>query len=261
MIVPQLIDTHCHLYVSAFDGDRNEMIVRAQDAGVQRFMLPAIDSSELTALLALDGAWPNVCHAMMGVHPCSIKEDYERELALAEEWLAKRKFVGVGEIGLDYHWDKTFIPEQKKAFNRQIEWALHYDVPIIIHSRNAIDDALTIVKEHQNGKLKGVFHCFGDSIKEAQQIMDLGFYMGIGGVITYKNSGLAETVAQIPMEYLVLETDAPYLTPVPFRGKRNESRYLTYIAEKLAAVKNIPLEAVALITTQNAEKLFNVPAV
>ncbi len=255
-MTPQLIDTHTHLYVKAFKNDIDPVISRAREAGVGRFYLPAIDSSETVSLLHLEEKYPGICIAMMGLHPCSVKEDMEAELKNVEDWLSKRKFVAVGEIGLDYYWDKTFIDQQKQAFHRQIEWALHYDIPIVIHSRNSIDDCLEIVGQHQKGKLKGIFHCFTESLDSAQKIMDLGFYMGIGGVLTYKNSGLAEVVRDIPMEYLVLETDAPYLTPVPFRGKRNESSYIKYVAEKLADVKGISLEDVAKITTTNAEKIF-----
>lgn len=255
-MTPQLIDTHTHLYVKSFKNDVDPVINRAREAGVSRFYLPAIDSSETDSLLQLEEKYPGICVAMMGLHPCSVKEDVETELKNVENWLSKRKFVAVGEIGLDYYWDKTFIDQQKQAFHRQIEWALQYDIPIVIHSRNSIDDCLDIVGQHQKGKLKGIFHCFTESLNSAKKIMELGFCMGIGGVLTYKNSGLAEVVKEIPMEYLVLETDSPYLTPVPFRGKRNESSYLKYVAEKLADVKGISLEDVAKITTTNAEKIF-----
>lgn len=252
----QLIDTHTHLYVKSFKNDVEAVISRALETGVSRFYLPAIDSSETESLLELESRYPGTCIAMMGLHPCSVKEDYQSELKQVEDWLSKRKFAAVGEIGLDYYWDKTFVDQQKEAFHRQIEWALQYDIPIVIHSRNSIDDCLEIVRQHQKGKLRGIFHCFTEDLASAQKIMDLGFYMGIGGVLTYKNSGLAEVVKEIPMEYLVLETDAPYLTPVPFRGKRNESSYIKYVAEKLADVKGISLEDVAKITTTNAEKIF-----
>ncbi len=252
----QLIDTHTHLYVKAFKNDIDAVMARALEAGVSRFYLPAIDSTETESMLQLESRYPGTCHAMMGLHPCSVKEDYETELKLVEDWLSKRKFVAVGEIGLDYYWDRSFTGQQKDAFHRQIEWALHYDIPIVIHSRNSIDDCLEIVGQHQKGRLRGIFHCFTESLEAARKVMDLGFYMGIGGVLTYKNSGLAEVVREIPLEYLVLETDAPYLTPVPFRGKRNESSYIKYVAEKLAEIKGISLEELAKITTTNAEKIF-----
>ena len=252
----QLIDTHCHLYLEAFKADIEPVMARAAADGVERFYLPAIDSSELDNLLNLEKFWPGKCYAMMGLHPCSVKENHSEELKLVESWLAKRAFVAVGEIGLDYYWDKTFVKEQQEAFHQQIEWAQAYNIPIVIHSRNSVDDCIRIVQEHQNGSLKGIFHCFSDGIEAAEKIMALGFYMGIGGVVTYKNAGLAEVVKNIPLEHLVLETDAPYLTPVPFRGKRNESSYLKYIAEKIADIKNISLEEMAAVTTANAEKIF-----
>jgi len=252
----QLIDTHCHLYVSAFRNDVDQVIARAENEGVNRFYLPAIDSSEIQAMLDLEAKYPQKCIAMMGVHPCSIKEDYRQELDIAAEWLSKRRFAAVGEIGLDYYWDKTHIAQQKEAFHEQISWALHYRLPIVIHSRDSMDDCIALVKERQNGELRGIFHCFTGDRQAAGKIIDLGFYLGIGGVLTYKNSGLGEVLKDIPMEHIVLETDAPYLTPVPFRGKRNESSYIKYVAAKLAEVKGVPVEEVARVTTANAEKIF-----
>lgn len=254
----QLIDTHSHLYLDAFKEDIDAVIERATAEGVGQILLPAIDSSELNNLLQLEKSHPAQCIAMMGLHPCSVKENYADELLLINEWLSKRSFIAVGEIGLDYYWDKTHIKEQKEAFHQQIEWALEYNKPIVIHSRNSVTDCIGIVAEHQKGRLNGIFHCFSDNWEAAKRIMDLGFYMGIGGVVTYKNSGLAEVVKDIPLEYMVLETDAPYLTPVPFRGKRNESSYLKYIAEKLASIKNISVEEVAEVTTANAQKIFGI---
>lgn len=252
----QLIDTHCHLYVDAFKDDREKMLERAGEAGVSHYYLPAIDRSEHESMLALEAAHPHTCHAMMGLHPCSVKEDVELELGLVKTWLDRRSFAAVGEIGLDYYWDKTYMEAQQEAFRRQIGWALEKQLPIVIHSRSATDDCIRLVGEQQNGHLKGIFHCFSDGLKEAQQMIALGFYLGIGGVLTYKNSGLAEVVKQLPLEHLVLETDAPYLSPVPFRGKRNESSYLRYVAEQLAAIKNTSLKTVADITTANAQKIF-----
>jgi len=252
----QIIDTHCHLYSKEFSGDIDAVISRAEAEGVTRFYLPAVDSESHDAMLQLESKYPGKCISMMGVHPCSIQADYEKELQLAEDWLSKRPFAAVGEIGLDYYWDRTFDKEQKIAFNRQIEWALHYDLPIVIHSRDSMDDSIEIVKQHQNGKLKGIFHCFGGSYELARKVMDLGFYLGIGGVLTYKKSGLDETLSQVPLEHIVLETDAPYLAPVPFRGKRNESSYLKYVVDKLAEVKNCSREEIASITTANAQKIF-----
>jgi TatD DNase family protein len=252
----QLIDTHCHLYGADFEKDIRAVMERAENEGVQRFYLPAVDSEVIAAMLQLEQDYPGKCFAMMGLHPCSVKEDYKLELALVSEWLGKRPFKAVGEIGLDYYWDKTFIDAQKEAFHQQIEWALQYQLPIVIHSRESMADSIQIVKEHQKGALRGIFHCFTGTLEEAQQIIDLGFYLGIGGVITYKNTHLREVVKALSLDHIVLETDAPYLTPVPFRGKRNESSYLKYIVEKVAEVKEIGVEAAASITTANAKKIF-----
>jgi TatD DNase family protein len=193
---------------------------------------------------------------MMGVHPCSIRENYLDELKTAREWIEKRSFKAVGEIGLDFYWDKTFTKEQYTAFHEQVDWALHYDLPIVIHSRNSMDECIEVVAAHQQGKLKGVFHCFSGNAEQAKKVMSLGFYLGIGGVFTFKNSGLDKVMEEISMEHVFLETDAPYLAPVPFRGKRNEPAYLKYVVEKLEAIKKIGAEEIASITTMNAEKLF-----
>ncbi len=252
----RLIDTHCHLYLKEFAGDIGETIQRAEREGVEKFYLPAIDSSVLGDLLALEERFPGKCVAMIGLHPCSVKADYETELRLVEEWLARRPFAAVGEIGLDFHWDRSFEKEQYDAMRRQIEMARQYDIPVVIHSRESMAQSIGVVREQQDGRLKGIFHCWSGDVATAEAIIGLGFYLGIGGVLTYKKSGLAETLAHIGLEHLVLETDAPYLTPVPFRGKRNESSYLKYIAARLAEVKGVPVEEVARITTANAQKIF-----
>jgi TatD DNase family protein len=251
----QIIDTHTHLYLEDFQADIAEVLNRARAEGVTRFYLPNVDSSSIDDLLNLEEKYPE-CIAMMGLHPCYIKENMADELALVEEWLQKRPFAAVGEIGLDYYWDKTFVREQKDAFRKQIDWAMELNLPIVIHSRDSMQDCIDIVKEHQDGKLRGVFHCFGGTLEEAKQIVDLGFLMGIGGVVTYKKSGLAEVLPSIHLEYLVLETDAPYLTPAPFRGKRNEPSYLKYVVAKMAESMNISVEEIAAQTTLNAQKLF-----
>ena len=251
-----LIDTHTHLYLEEFKPEIEEVLARAKTAGVSKFYLPNIDSSSIANLLELEKKHPETCIAMMGLHPCSVKENYKDELQLIEEWLRKRFFAAVGEIGLDYYWDQSFIPQQKEAFALQVDWAMHYNLPIVIHSRNSMQDCIDIIQQKQNGKLKGIFHCFGGTLEEAKQIMDLNFLMGIGGVVTYKKAGLAELLKDIPLNFLVLETDAPYLTPVPFRGKRNEPSYLTYVVEKIAEVKLISVDEVAVNTTNNALKLF-----
>ena len=252
----KLIDTHCHLYSEEFKDDIDSVIERARAEGVTKFYLPAIDSSCLQAMLNLEAKYPNECVAMMGLHPCYVKVNYKDELKLVEEQLAKRSFAAVGEIGLDFYWDKTFVNEQYEAFEQQMQWALEMHLPIVIHTRNAMQETINRVKPFAAKGLKGIFHCFSGSYESAKQVTDLGFLLGIGGVITYKNAGLPEAIVNIPLEYLVLETDAPYLTPIPFRGKRNECSYLKYIVEKLAEVKNMSVVELAAITSTNAEKLF-----
>jgi TatD DNase family protein len=251
-----LIDTHCHLYSEEFTNDIETVIKNAESAGVKKFYLPAIDSTATDSMLALEERYPGKCIAMMGLHPCYVKENYKQELELVNDWLAKRKFAAIGEIGLDYYWDRTFIKEQEDAFRTQIEWALQYKLPIVIHTRNAMQETINIVKEYNKQGLTGIFHCFGGSIESAREIIKAGFYLGIGGVLTYKKAGLSEVLEHVSLEHMVLETDAPYLTPVPFRGKRNESSYLKYVVERLAEVKNVSVEEVAAITTINAEKIF-----
>jgi TatD DNase family protein len=252
----QLIDTHCHLYGNQFVHDIEEVIQRAEKEGVERFYLPAVDSESREALLALEARYPGVCIGMAGLHPTSVKADYETELRLVEEDLGRRPWVAVGEIGLDFYWDRTFEVQQYAVFHRQIEWALRYDIPIVIHSRNSMKESIGVVREHQKGGVRGIFHCFSGDAEAAREIVDLGFYLGIGGVLTYKNSGLPDAIAGIGLEHLVLETDAPYLSPVPFRGKRNESSYLKYVVARLAELKGVSVEEVARITTANAQKIF-----
>lgn len=254
----QLIDSHCHLYVKAFDNDRDEMVNRALEAGVGQLFLPAIDKDEHDNMLKMEAKWPGQCKAMMGLHPCSVMEDLEEELALVRHWLDQRKFCAIGEIGLDYYWDLTFKEQQKFAFRKQLEWSIEFGLPVVIHSRNSVHDCIEIVREY-HGQLKpGIFHCFSDDLETAQQILAEGFYVGIGGTITYKNSKLPEVVRDLPLERIVLETDAPYLTPVPYRGKRNESSYLLYVAEAIARAQGKSLEEVAQTTTENAQKIFGI---
>jgi TatD DNase family protein len=252
----ELIDTHCHLYSKEFVRDIEEVIERAENEGVKRFYLPAIDRHCQEALLALEARYPGVCIGMTGLHPCHVKADYEDELRFVEDELARRKWVAIGEIGLDFYWDRTFEKEQYVAFRRQIELALEYGLPIVIHSRESMQESIGVVGEYVGAE--GIFHCFSGDATAARQIVDQGFYLGIGGVLTYKNSGLADAIREIPLEWLVLETDAPYLSPAPFRGKRNESSYLRYVVAKLAEVKGLSVEEVAEVTTRNAQKIFGI---
>ncbi len=252
----ELIDTHCHLYVSAFAEDIDSVIQRALTAGVVRFYLPAIDGENEKSLLELEKKYPGKCFAMQGLHPCSVKADSDEILKYLEQSLSERRFAAIGEIGLDFYWDRSFEKEQYRAFHQQIEWALHYDLPVVIHSRDSIEQTIGVVREHQKGNLRGIFHCFNEGETAARQIVELGFYMGIGGPLTYKNSKLPAVLKNIGIEHLVLETDSPYLPPVPYRGKRNESSYLIYVAEKLAEIKGVSTESIAEITTANALKIF-----
>ena len=252
----ELIDTHTHLYLQDFKSDIKAIMDRATAQGVSNFFLPAIDSSEMKNLLALEKDYPGTCHAMMGLHPCSVKGNFKEELIIVEEALSKRKFAAIGEIGLDLHWDRTYLAQQYESFHTQINLALKYDVPIVIHSRDATDEAIAVVEEYRGKKLKGIFHCFGGSLEQATRIIHSGFTLGIGGVVTYKRSGLDEVLKDVDLQYLVLETDAPYLAPVPFRGKRNESSYLQYIVAKIAEIKIVSVEEVARVTTANARRIF-----
>ena len=252
----KIIDTHCHLYLEEFKEDIDLVIESARAIGVNKFYLPAINSEVIDDMMALETRFPNECIAMMGLHPCYVKENYREELELVESWLNKRPFVAVGEIGLDFYWDKTFVNEQQEAFTVQMQWALDKKLPIVIHTRNAMQETIEAVKPFAAKGLSGIFHCFSGSKESAEQIVKMGFFLGIGGVITYKNAGLPQALEGISLENLVLETDSPYLTPVPFRGKRNESSYLVYIIDKLAKAKNLSSEEVAVITTANAQKIF-----
>lgn len=254
----KLIDTHCHLYLPEFKDDLREVIQRAEQAGVEKFCLPAIDSTATTGLLETVRQYPDKCYPMIGLHPCSVKENYATELEHVEQSLENMKGIAIGEIGLDFYWDKTFAAAQQEVFEKQMQWALAKKLPIVIHTRNAMEVTITCVRKFASQGLRGIFHCFGGTVQQATEIIEMGFLLGIGGVITYKNAGLAETLEHIRLEHIVLETDAPYLAPVPFRGKRNESAYLLRVAEKLATIKNIHVEEVADITTKNAQNIFNI---
>jgi TatD DNase family protein len=250
------IDTHTHLYSEEFNDDRITSINNAIEKGVSKLYMPNIDSSSIEGMLALEVHFPEHCFPMMGLHPCSVKENYREELDLVKKWLDLRRFSAIGEIGMDLYWDKTFLKEQELAFKEQLFWALEYNYTVVIHCRNAFDEIFSILKSYE--KLpKGIFHCFSGNIVQAQQILSLGnFKLGIGGVVTFKNSGLDKVVEQLNIHDLILETDAPYLAPMPNRGKRNESSYLPLIAEKIAQIKNLSLEEVAAITSKNALEIF-----
>lgn len=251
-----LIDTHTHLYVKEFDGDIQEVMQRANAEGVQKFYLPAIDGAANEALLALEKKYPESVFAMTGLHPCSVNEKYKAELEEIETQLSQREFAAIGETGLDFYWDTTFKEQQYESLRMHIDWAIHYKRPLVLHTRNAMEETIEVIKSYANTNLFGIFHCFGGTLENAKDIIDMGFLLGIGGVLTYKNSGLADVIKEIDLSHIVLETDSPYLSPIPFRGKRNESSYLKYIAQKLADVKQVSLEEVATQTTTNAERVF-----
>ena len=253
-----LIDTHTHLYVSEFDADRADVIVRAMEAGVLQFVLPAIDSKTTEAMHALKRDYPNNMHLMMGLHPTHVGDTVNEELAHVYAQLQQHKFVAVGEIGMDLYWDKTYQKAQQEAFAQQIAWALEFDLPIVIHCREAFDEIFEVLEGVNNAKLRGVFHCFTGNAEQAQRAIDLNMYIGIGGVVTFKNAGLSETLAQIPLASVVLETDAPYLAPSPHRGKRNEPSFLPLISAKSAAVYGVSVKDMSKKTTQNAKKLFGI---
>ena len=247
------IDTHTHIYLQEFDDDRDSIMQKAQEADVEITIMPAIDSTTHEKMFQVESSYGN-CHSMIGLHPCSVDKGFEKELSLVNQFLVERKFVAVGEIGLDFYWDKTFVSEQYEAFHRQIQMAITYRLPIVIHSRNAIDECINVVNRYPG--VKGVFHCFSGNEEQAKKIVDLDFMLGIGGVVTFKNAGLDKVIEQIGLSNVILETDAPYLAPVPYRGKRNEPAYIRLVAEKLSAVCNLPLEKIAELTTENARKLF-----
>lgn len=253
----QLVDTHAHLYSRKFDPDRHDMIRRAIDTGVTRLYLPNIDTASIEPMLDLEAAFPEHCFAMMGLHPSSVQpESFEHELAVIEDWLGRRAWAGVGETGIDLYWDKTTLGIQQIAFARHIEWAKDLNLPLIIHSRESNEECLELVRAGQDGRLRGIFHCFSGSVEQARRMIDLGFMIGIGGTLTYPKSELPAVLRDIPLESIVLETDAPYLPPVPHRGKRNESAYIRLVAEMLSEVKVLPLATIARSTTANALRMF-----
>ena len=253
-----LIDTHAHIYSEDFLHDVDEVLQRAYDNDVKKIILPNIDSGSVKRLFDLTDAYPHLCFPLLGIHPTSVAADYREELEAVEYWFDKKKFYGIGEIGIDLYWDRSFFNEQQDAFRYQLKIAKEKRLPVVIHVRDSFDETYKVVKEEQDGNLKGIFHCFSGNDAEARKIIDVGFMLGIGGVVTFNNSNLSDVIKDISIQHLVLETDAPYLTPVPKRGKRNESAYLVYVAQTLAKIYDIPVNEVAEITSENARKLFNI---
>lgn len=256
------IDTHTHLYSEEFDKDRNESIQRAHAHGISSFILPGIDSDSIAPMERLHEQYPDVTYMMAGLHPSYVKPDtYTEELAIVERQLKNNlsNYVAIGEIGIDLHWDKTTLEIQKEAFRIQIQWAKKYNLPIAIHCRKGFDVIFNILEQEASPELRGVFHCFGGTLNQAERALGLGMKLGIGGVVTFKNAKLAKVIQQLPLDALVLETDAPYLAPMPYRGKRNESSYIPYIAQKIAELQECSVKEVGDITTQVAKDLFNLP--
>lgn len=249
----QLIDTHTHIYLPEFTDDLDLVMERARQQEVQTYILPAIDSSTHESMLEVARKF-NSCYAMMGLHPCSVNQDFEHEIDILETYLEKGKFIAIGETGLDFYWDKTFADQQYESFRRQIEMAIHLDLPIVIHSRESTNECIAVVKDYPG--LRGVFHCFSGNYDQAKKIIDAGLVLGIGGVVSFKNAGLDKVVEKLGLSHLVLETDAPYLAPVPYRGKRNEPGYTRLVAQKIAVILNKSLGEVAELTTENARNLF-----
>ena len=251
-----LTDSHTHLYLKDFQDDLNTVIENALNNKVDRFMLPNIDDTTILSLLDLHKKDPSLFFPMLGLHPCSVKKNFIKKLEEIYKYIDQYPFIGIGEIGIDLYWDSTFIEEQKEALKIQINWSKKHNLPIIIHSRNSFNEIYSVVSKEKNDNTTGIFHCFSGSYQEALEIIDMGFYLGIGGVITFKNSNLGEIIKKIDLKHLVLETDAPYLAPHPMRGKRNEPKFLPLIANKIAEIKNTSVELVTEITTQNTNHLF-----
>lgn len=253
-----ITDTHTHLYSELFDQDRHEMIARAMEQGVTRFFLPAIDSSYTDRMLALQAQYPENMFLMNGLHPCSVKENYEEELSHIQELMKKHSFCAIGEIGIDLFWDKTFLKEQQIAFKKQIQLAKQHKLPIVIHCREAFDEVFEVLEEEKSADLRGIFHCFTGSEDQAWRAISYGMKLGIGGVVTFKNGKIDQFLRNIPLENIVLETDAPYLAPLPYRGKRNESAYIIYVIERLATLYELPKKHIIEATSKNSEEIFGV---
>lgn len=252
----RLIDTHAHLYLDQFDEDRDDVIRRALEAGVEKILLPNIERATYDSMMLLKEQHPKAIYTMVGLHPCSVKERYEEEIHFVEQRLSDGGHIAVGEIGLDYYWDTSFKKEQQKAFRAQLNWAKDLDLPVAIHCRESMEDILFILADEQDGRLKGVLHCFTGTADEGKQLIDLGMHIGLGGVITFKKGGMEKVLPELPLDWMLLETDSPFLTPAPNRGKRNESSYIPFIADRLADILGLSAEQVAQQTTSNAEALF-----
>ena len=253
-----ITDTHTHLYSEQFEDDRREMIDRAKEAGVSRFFIPAIDSSYTDKMFDLEKNFPNDVFLMMGLHPTSVKENYKEELKHVKEWIDKRNFYAIGEIGIDLYWDKSFLKQQQEAFRTQIQWAKEKKLPIVIHCRDAFDEIFEVLETEKGDDLYGIFHCFTGALEQAQQAISYNMKLGIGGVATFKNGKIDKFLNQIDIKHIVLETDSPYLAPTPYRGKRNESSYITQVVDKLVDIYGLTFQEISKITTQNSKDIFNI---
>ena len=251
-----LIDTHTHMFSSQFDEDREQIVKECIESGIETLLLPNINSETIDAMWSLCDLFPKNCFPMIGLHPCDVKEDYQKELDIVLQELKNRKYVAVGEIGIDLHWDKTTVDIQKSAFDQQIKWAIEFDLPIAIHIRESFEEVFEVLEQNIHPKLRGVFHCFTGTLEQAQKAISMGFMLGVGGVVTFKNSGVDKVLENIDLKHLVLETDSPYLAPTPLRGKRNDSRNLQLICDKLAQLNDLESSEVARITSKNAQTLF-----
>lgn len=252
-----MIDTHAHIYASEFDNDRDEVVQRALAQGISKILLPNIDLESIEPMLKTEALYPTICRSMMGLHPCYVDGNVEQTLEKIYQQFSQHEFIAVGEIGIDLYWDKTYRHEQEMAFTTQLSWAKEMNLPVVIHTRDSIQETLALLAKEQDGSLRGVFHCFGGSIEEAKAINELGFHLGLGGVSTFKNGGMDVVIPELDLDYLVLETDCPYLAPVPHRGKRNEPAYTQLVAQRVAQLRDMTIEEVSLITTKNATSLFN----
>ncbi|WP_070970883.1 TatD family hydrolase [Vibrio sonorensis] len=251
-----MIDTHAHIYAEEFNQDREQVVARALEQGINTILLPNIDLESIEPMLKTEAQFPDVCRSMMGLHPCYVKDDVNQVLDTIYSWFSKHSFIAVGEVGIDLYWDKTYRAEQEMAFVTQLNWAKELDLPVVIHTRDSIEETLKLLKQEQDGSLSGVFHCFGGSVEEAKAINDLGFHLGLGGVSTFKNGGMDKVIPHLDLSKVLLETDCPYLAPVPHRGKRNEPAYTQLVAKRVAELTEKSIEEIDAITTQNAKTLF-----
>ncbi|WP_105903684.1 TatD family hydrolase [Vibrio gangliei] len=251
-----MIDSHAHIYAEEFEHDRDEVVQRAQEVGISKILLPNIDLNSIEPMLATEARYPDVCHSMMGLHPCYVNADIEQDLATIKSWFSQHNFIAVGEIGIDLYWDKTYQSEQEYAFRTQLQWAKEFNLPVVIHTRDSIEQTLDILSQEQDGSLTGVFHCFGGTVEEAKAINQLGFHLGIGGVSTFKNGGMDKVIPELDLNYVILETDCPYLAPTPHRGKRNEPSFMQLVAQKIADLKEVPLSTITELTDHNTKALF-----